>query len=146
MRPYRIAQGTRLSAFWWPKQEGYPKKKRGDIRLHGLTRWPSGKELTCQGRRLKRRGFYLWSGRSPGGGHGNPLQYACLEHPMDRGAWRATVHRVIESQTGQKSLSDPWIHTAESLYSRNGHNTVKQIFSTKNLKILKIAYLYQLFH
>ena len=33
-------------------------------------------------------------GRSPGGGHENPLQYSCLEHPMDRGAWRATVHRV----------------------------------------------------
>ena len=32
------------------------------------------------------------SGRSPGEGHGNPLQYSCLENPMDRGAWRATVH------------------------------------------------------
>ena len=39
------------------------------------------------------------SGRSPGGGHGNPLQYSCLENPMDRGAWRATVQGVIESQT-----------------------------------------------
>ena len=37
------------------------------------------------------------SGRSPGGGHGNPLQYACLENPKDRGAWRATVHGVAES-------------------------------------------------
>ena len=34
----------------------------------------------------------LGSGRSPGGGHGNPLQYSCLENPMDRGAWWATVH------------------------------------------------------
>ena len=34
-------------------------------------------------------------GRSPGEGHGNPLQYSCLENPMDRGAWGATVHRVI---------------------------------------------------
>ena len=33
------------------------------------------------------------SGRSPGGGHGNPLQDSCLENPMDRGAWQATVHR-----------------------------------------------------
>ena len=39
------------------------------------------------------------SGRSPGGGRGNPLQYSCLENPMDRGAWRATVHGVAESQT-----------------------------------------------
>ena len=38
-------------------------------------------------------------GRSPGGGHGNPLQYSCLENPMDRGAWQATVHRVAKSQT-----------------------------------------------
>ena len=36
-------------------------------------------------------------GRSPGGGHGTPLQYSCLENPMDRGAWWATVHRVEES-------------------------------------------------
>ena len=37
-------------------------------------------------------------GRSPGEGHGNPLQYSCLKNPMDRGAWRATVHRVTNSQ------------------------------------------------
>ena len=37
--------------------------------------------------------------RSPGGGQGNPLQYFCLENPMDRGAWRATVHGVAESDT-----------------------------------------------
>ena len=35
-------------------------------------------------------------GRSPGGEHGNPCQYSCLENPMDRGAWRATVHRLTE--------------------------------------------------
>ena len=38
-------------------------------------------------------------GRSPGGGHGNPLQYSCLENPMDRGAWQATVHGVTKSRT-----------------------------------------------
>ena len=37
------------------------------------------------------------SGRSPGGGNGNPLQYLCLENPMDRGAWWATVQEVTES-------------------------------------------------
>ena len=36
-------------------------------------------------------------GRSPGGGHGNPLQYSCLENPMDRGAWRATLHGITDS-------------------------------------------------
>ena len=45
------------------------------------------------------------SGRSPGGGHGNRLQYSCLENPMDRGAWWATVHGVTKSQTRLKRLS-----------------------------------------
>ena len=45
------------------------------------------------------------SGRSPGGGHGNPLQYSCLENPMDRGACQAIVHRVAQSQTWLKRLS-----------------------------------------
>ena len=40
-----------------------------------------------------------WLGRSPGGGHGNPLQCFCLENPMDRGAWRAAVHGVAKSRT-----------------------------------------------
>ena len=39
------------------------------------------------------------SGRSPGLGNGNPFQYSCLENPMNRGAWRAKVHRVTESDT-----------------------------------------------
>ena len=38
-------------------------------------------------------------GRSPGGGHGHPLQYSCLENSMDRGAWQATFHKVTKSQT-----------------------------------------------
>ena len=45
------------------------------------------------------------SGRSPGGGNGNPLQYSCLENPKDRGAWGATVHRVTKSQTWLKQPS-----------------------------------------
>ena len=44
-------------------------------------------------------GLNLGSRRSPGGGHGNPLQYSCLETPMDRGAWRATVYGVAKSDT-----------------------------------------------
>ena len=46
----------------------------------------------------------LGSGR-PSGGHGNPLQYSCLENPMDRGAWWAAVHRVTKTQTQLKRLS-----------------------------------------
>ena len=44
-------------------------------------------------------GWILGSGRSPGAGNGNPSEYSCLENSMDRGAWRATVHGVMNSQT-----------------------------------------------
>ena len=50
----------------------------------------------------------LW--RSPGGRHGNPLQYSCWENRMDRGAWRATIHRVANSQTWLKQIST-YAHT-----------------------------------
>ena len=50
-------------------------------------------------------GSVLGSGRSPGEGHGNPLQYTCLENLMDRGTWWATVHRVAKSRTLLKWLS-----------------------------------------
>ena len=50
-------------------------------------------------------GSITGSGRSPGGGHGNPLQYSCLENPMDREAWQATIHRIAQSWTQLKRLS-----------------------------------------
>ena len=46
---------------------------------------------------IKEVGSIPGLGRPPGGGHGNPRQCSCLENPMDRGAWPATVHRVLES-------------------------------------------------
>ena len=55
-----------------------------------------GKEFTCSVGDL---GLIPGLGRSPGGGHGNPLQYSCLEDSQDRGAWRATVRGVTKSQT-----------------------------------------------
>ena len=54
---------------------------------------------------LRDGGSILGLGRSPGGGHGNPLQYSCLENPVDRGPWLATVHSVTYSQIGLKRLS-----------------------------------------
>ena len=65
----------------------------------------SGKEPACQCRRHRRRGLISGLGRSSGGGRGNPLQCSCLENPMDRRAWQATVHRVAKSQTQLKRLS-----------------------------------------
>ena len=60
-----------------------------------VPQWLSGKESTCQGRRCGFPG----SGRSPGGGNGNPLQYSCLENSKNRRVWWATVHGVTKSQT-----------------------------------------------
>ena len=76
----------------------------------GLPRWISGETSSCNAEDTGDRGSVSGSGRSPGGGHGNPLQYCCLENPMERGAWRAMVHRVLKSQTWLKLLSrhTPW--------------------------------------
>ena len=52
-----------------------------------------------------RHRFNPQSGRSSGGGNGNPLQYSCLENPMDKEVWQAIVHRVTQSQTRLKGLS-----------------------------------------
>ena len=62
----------------------------------GIPGGSDGKESTCNAEDL---GSIPGLGRSPGGGHGNPLQYSCLENPMDRGAWWATVHCRKESDT-----------------------------------------------
>ena len=48
---------------------------------------------------VREAGLIPRSGRSPGGGYGNALWYSCLQNPMDRRAWQATVHRVAKSQT-----------------------------------------------
>ena len=58
-----------------------------------------GKESACNAGDTGDEGSIPGSGRSPGGGHGNPLQYSCLENPMDRGAWGSTEHGVAESRT-----------------------------------------------
>ena len=62
----------------------------------GLPWWLNGKESTYN---AGDAGLIPGSGRSPGEGNGNSLQYSCLENPMDRGAWWATVHGVAKSQT-----------------------------------------------
>ena len=65
----------------------------------------NGKEPTCKCRRHKRPVFNRWVGKIPWRRKWHPLQYSCLENPMDRGAWRAIVHRITKSQTRLKRLS-----------------------------------------
>jgi len=63
------------------------------------------KEWPANAGGLRHAGSIPGSGRSPGGEHGSPLQYSCLENPMERGAWWNTIHRVTKSQTQLNQLS-----------------------------------------
>ena len=69
------------------------------------------------------------SGRSPGEGNGNPLQYSCLENPMDGGAWLATVHRVTKSRTRLNDFTHSLIH----------NSTVKNCEWSKILSFYKLT-------
>ena len=103
---------------WWRSQSIYQTTKRGDLHSSSLAFrhevWitllkkylfilslgfpggSDGKESSCNAGDL---GSIPGLGRSSRGGHGNPLQYSCLENPMARGAWWATVHGVTKSRT-----------------------------------------------
>ena len=74
---------------------------------HRFPLWLSGKESACNPGVAGDAGSVPELGRTPGGGHGNPLQYSCLENPKDRGAWRAIVHRVAKSRTRLSDLAGP---------------------------------------
>ena len=81
----------------------------------GFPWWLRSKESTCNAEAAGDVGLIPGWERSPGGGHGNPLQYSCMENPMNRGAWWATVHRVAKSWTWLPRLS---MHT----HGSNGSN------------------------
>ena len=70
----------------------------------GLPRWSVVKNLPANAGEVRDTSSIPGWGRSPGGGHSNPLQHSCLDNPMDRGAWCATVHGVA-SQMRLKGLS-----------------------------------------
>ena len=57
------------------------------------------KDLDANAGDIRDTGSVPGPGRAPEGGHGNPLQFSCLENPIDRGSWWAAVHRVAKSQT-----------------------------------------------
>ena len=75
----------------------------------GLPWWLSGKESTCN---IRDAGSIPGWGRSPGGGHGDPLQYSCLENPMDRGAWQPY---------GLARFGHEWSNSTHTWYSIGTH-------------------------
>ena len=98
--------------FWWRTlfsalmAPGIPGNYGCLTHISGFPGGDSVKEPTCQCQRLKKDvGSIPGSGRFPGGGYGNSLQYYCLENPMDRRAWQAIIHRVTNSWTPLKWLS-----------------------------------------
>ena len=77
------------------------------------------KNPPANAKNIRDAGLIPGLGRSPGRGHGNSLQYSCLENPMDRGAWRAMVHRITKSQARVKRLATHtcgWTHCASILH------------------------------
>ena len=79
---------------WGCKESDMTEQLNSDIKVVLVV-----KSRPVDAGRLRDAGSIPRSRRSPGGGHGNPLQYSCLENPMDKEAWWATVHGVAKSQT-----------------------------------------------
>ena len=75
--------------------------------IYGFPCGSDSKEFACNVGDL---GSIPGSGRSPGEGNGNPLQYSCLENPMDGGAWWATVHGVAKSRTRLSDFTFTFFH------------------------------------
>ena len=105
------------------------------------TKQPKKKLPTGAGdpREVRDVGSIPGSGRSPGGGHGNPLQYSCLENPMGRGAWWAAVHGVTKNRTRLKRLSMARIRMNDMLPSVSQSTYLKESSHLKESLLYNIA-------
>ena len=72
--------------------------------------FPGGSEVKASACSVGDLGLIPWSGRSPGEGNGNALQYSCLENPMDGGVWWAAVHGVAKSRTHDFTFTFTFFH------------------------------------
>ena len=163
-------ENPRDGGAWWAAVYGVTQSWTQLKRLNsssskhtrGFPDGSAGKESTCNARDTGDVGLIPRSGRSPGGGHGNLLQYSCLENPMDSGTWWATVQWIAKNQTwlsnqliqtywvriaatsvflpgkfhGQRSLvgCSPWGH-------RVGHN-----WATEHTRVRKIPWRREWLH
>ena len=96
----------------------------------GLPQWLRGKESTRNAGDTGNAGSIPGSGRSPRGGHDNPLQYSCQENPMDRGAWRATVHGVTKSRTWLSMLCHHFVNSNRQQFWVTTYNRAQFCWST----------------
>ena len=95
------------------------------------------KNLPANAGDVRDLGLIPGSGRFPGGGHGNPLQYSCLENPLDRGAYRATVHRVSKTWTWLQ-----WFTTQESIRMSQNSQLVNPWISWSGLFLISHLHLH----
>ena len=93
------------------------------------------KNLTANAGDLRDMGLIPGLGRCPGGGHGNPLQYSCLENPMDRGAWWDTVHRAIQSRTRLKLMT----HACTPLPNSSWPSQIQTSYSFTFITVMKLS-------
>ena len=128
MLMWRMKDGDkeRFKALWayqglwhhlWPKRKTEwgkdgPRSTRNAPRASRVP--PVAEKLPDKAGGVRDADWTPGSGRSPGGGHGNPLHYCWPENPMDRGAWRATVHRVTKRHSRLKQLSNHIQNSTES--------------------------------
>ena len=96
---------------WWRGSEGCWNDSKG-LRVYKLSWWVSQVALAVKNPfvnagELRDTGLIPGSGRSPGGEHGNPLQYSCLENPMDRGAW-------MSKSVGSQRIGHDWCNLAHA--------------------------------
>ena len=89
----------------------------------GLPQWLSSKESACDAEDVGDTGSFPGLGRSPGGGHDNPLQCSCLENPVDRGAWRATAspwdHKELDT-TEATEHTGIWVKSIGEYFEKCG--------------------------
>ena len=131
--------------FWSIK---FIHSKYGTCRaFKGLPRWIRGKESTCNAGDMS---LIPGSGRFPGEGNGNPLQYFCLENPMDGEAWWATVHGVAKSRTWlhfhfhaqYTGKSHKKVHAALEFFTLSRWRTSRKINLHNKQNFKKYIYLY----
>ena len=101
--------------------------------------FPGGSEVEESACNAGDLGSIPGSGRSPGEGNGNPLQYSCLENPMDGGAWRAAVHGVAKSRTQLSDFTS--LHFNECLVTQLSFSGEKKLFLVVILFLVQLPFL-----